>query len=433
MVERAEGNPFFVEELVRTLIDHGVLERDNGGWTARELPGDLVVPDTVQAVLAARIDLLAPAEKAALQAAAVIGRIFWAGPVCELLEGRADLRVLEERDFIRRRAGSSIAGEREFAFKHALTREVAYGSLTTARRGRLHAGFAAWLERTGGGRDEHAPLLAHHYAEAVRPEDVDLAWPDEEAELGRLRERAVSGCAVPPSSPSDATRSKMRLRCSSRAVELEPSPPAQVRDLAGDRPRKCALFRRQGFLVGDGAGASSSRTTTELTPISTRSWRSRRIVRAGMWGTAPPRPSSSRLDRTARSSCAAPDSAARAKALIARCYADYDKSPEREPRRARSSNGWATRHLRSTATTCGIWCAFVQGDYARRSSGAPPRIAFVDEISDADHQVNIYDVCDRSGRCMRRGFEEARRYAARTKRRRAALHLTTGCTASPFS
>ena len=89
---RAEGNPFFVEELVRTLIDQGVLERLNGGWTVRDLPDDFVVPDTVQAVLAARIDLLEPAEKAALQAAAVIGRTFWAGPVDELLEGvEADL------------------------------------------------------------------------------------------------------------------------------------------------------------------------------------------------------------------------------------------------------------------------------------------------------------------------------------------------------
>src|SRR6266550_8446643 len=74
VLARAEGNPFFVEELIRTLIDQGVLERRNGDWTVRDLPRDFVVPDTVQAVLAARIDLLEPPEKAALQAAAVIGR-----------------------------------------------------------------------------------------------------------------------------------------------------------------------------------------------------------------------------------------------------------------------------------------------------------------------------------------------------------------------
>ena len=87
VLQRAEGNPFFVEEIIRTLIDEGVLDRRSGDWTVRELPDDLVVPDTVQAVLAARIDLLEAPEKAALQAAAVIGRTFWSGPVYELLEG----------------------------------------------------------------------------------------------------------------------------------------------------------------------------------------------------------------------------------------------------------------------------------------------------------------------------------------------------------
>ena len=190
VVDRAEGNPFFVEELLATLVDRGLLTRDNGAWTIRELPGDFEVPDSVQAVLAARIDLLEPAEKEALQAAAVIGRVFWPGPVYELVEGVPDLRVLEERDFVRRRAGSSMPGEREYAIKHALTREVAYESLPRARRARLHAGFARWLERSAAERDELAPLLAHHYAEAVRPEDADLAWADDEDEAAALRAHA---------------------------------------------------------------------------------------------------------------------------------------------------------------------------------------------------------------------------------------------------
>src|SRR6266566_5116994 len=101
VVQRAEGNAFFVEELLATLIDRQVLERQNGSWHLKELPPDFVVPDTVKAVLAARVDLLDPKEKRALQAASVIGRIFWAGPVYELLgDAEPDLRVLEERDFI---------------------------------------------------------------------------------------------------------------------------------------------------------------------------------------------------------------------------------------------------------------------------------------------------------------------------------------------
>ena len=170
VVERAEGNPFLVEELLGTLIDRGVLVGADGGWTAGPLPADLALPDSVQAVVAARIDLLPGAEKAALQAASVIGRAFWPGPVYKLLpEVSPDFRLLEDRDFVRRRMRSSIPGEIEFVFKHQVTREVAYASLPKARRARLHAGFADWLERFGEGRDEHASLLAHHYAEAVRP------------------------------------------------------------------------------------------------------------------------------------------------------------------------------------------------------------------------------------------------------------------------
>src|SRR5437660_3460269 len=86
VVQRAEGNPFFVEELLATLIDRQLLERQNGTWRLRELPAGFTVPDTVQAVVAARIDLLDPEEKQALQAASVIGRIFWARPVYELLQ-----------------------------------------------------------------------------------------------------------------------------------------------------------------------------------------------------------------------------------------------------------------------------------------------------------------------------------------------------------
>jgi hypothetical protein len=103
-----------------------------------------------------------------------------------------DFGLLEERDFVRRRQGSSLAGQREYAIKHALTREVAYAGLPKAVRGPRHAAFADWLEQEGGGRDEHAPLLAHHYAEAVRPEEADLAWQGREREAERLRGKAIA-------------------------------------------------------------------------------------------------------------------------------------------------------------------------------------------------------------------------------------------------
>ena len=159
LVERSEGNPFFVEELVGMLIDRGILARAGDCWTVTEPAVDIEVPDSVQALLAARIDLLDPADKEALQTAAVIGRVFWTGAVYELLAAQPDFRALEERDFIRLRPGSSISGQREYAIKHALTREVAYAGLPRAKRAHLHAGFAAWLERFAeDGGDMHASL-----------------------------------------------------------------------------------------------------------------------------------------------------------------------------------------------------------------------------------------------------------------------------------
>jgi hypothetical protein len=157
-----------------------------------ELPHGFSVPDSVHAVLSARIDRLPHREKAALQAASVVGRVFWRSPIVHLLDGEEpDLDLLEERDFVRRRPSSSLAGEREYSIKHALTREVAYESIPKARRGRLHAALADWLERSDRAKDEHASLLAYHYSEAVRPEDADLVWGGHPDELGVLRERAV--------------------------------------------------------------------------------------------------------------------------------------------------------------------------------------------------------------------------------------------------
>jgi hypothetical protein len=101
------------------------------------------------------------------------------------------LGVLEEREFVRRRAGSTMPGELEYVIKHALTRDVAYDAILKAKRAPLHAAFAGWLERNRADKDEHAPMLAHHYAEAVRPEDADLAWAGREEELGRLRANAL--------------------------------------------------------------------------------------------------------------------------------------------------------------------------------------------------------------------------------------------------
>jgi class 3 adenylate cyclase/tetratricopeptide (TPR) repeat protein len=172
ILDRAEGNPFFLEEVIRHLIDDGRIIREGGRWRASADIADVEIPDTVQSVLAARIDLLAPGEKRALQRAAVVGRVFWPGPVRRLLNGdgegiRQTLERLEERELVLSRLFSSISGEPEFIFKHVLTRDVAYESLPRRERARAHATVAAWIEDTAGERaGEFVELLAHHYAQA---------------------------------------------------------------------------------------------------------------------------------------------------------------------------------------------------------------------------------------------------------------------------
>jgi len=196
ILERAEGNPFFLEEIVRHLIDDGRIVRENDRWRARADIDNVVIPDTIQAVLAARIDLLAPSEKRALQGAAVVGRVFWPGPVRRLLDGEGTaveetLARLEVRELVQSRLASSIAGEAEFIFKHVLTREVAYESLPRRERAGAHAAVAAWIESTAGERrGEFAELLAYHHEEAYRGGRDDTRAEPEAVE--RQRENAFS-------------------------------------------------------------------------------------------------------------------------------------------------------------------------------------------------------------------------------------------------
>jgi class 3 adenylate cyclase/tetratricopeptide (TPR) repeat protein len=171
ILERAEGNPFFLEEIIRHLIDEQFLVHQDGRW--RTAPGieDVEIPDTVQGVLAERIDLLEPHAKRVLQSAAVVGRVFWPGSLRgpgEAVDVDATLAELEARELVLSRLGSSIAGEPEFIFKHILTRDVAYESLPKRERAPAHAAVAGWIERTAGARArEFVELLAYHYATAV--------------------------------------------------------------------------------------------------------------------------------------------------------------------------------------------------------------------------------------------------------------------------
>ncbi|HYX75663.1 MAG TPA: adenylate/guanylate cyclase domain-containing protein, partial [Gaiellaceae bacterium] len=161
----SEGNPFFVEELLHMLIEQGALEQRGDGWSATDALAEVPLPDSIHGVIAARIDLLDADSREALRRCSVIGRIFWpaAAGVSEHTIG-----ALDRRDLVLRQASSSMAGMQEFAFKHALTREVAYASLPRNERRELHRRVAEWIQDVAPDRGvEAAELAAYHYLEAL--------------------------------------------------------------------------------------------------------------------------------------------------------------------------------------------------------------------------------------------------------------------------
>ena len=194
--QKADGNPFFLEEILQRLIDEGALVRQDGRWVATERAQTVRLPDTIHALLAARIDALPAAEKALLQQAAVVGRIFWPGSLGAATNGLdlADvLRSLERRGLISARTSSSIEGQPEYIFRHVLIRDVAYASVPKARRARAHAETGRWLEHLAADRlEEFGEMLAYHFAAAAAGEDADLAWAAEPGQHEELRARAVN-------------------------------------------------------------------------------------------------------------------------------------------------------------------------------------------------------------------------------------------------
>lgn len=168
IVELAEGNPFYLEELVTMLVDDGSLVRRKEGWSLdRPLPASL--PDTVQTAIGSRIDILPPGEKLAIQDAAIVGRTFWQGALEQL--GTPDavsaIEALVRKGLIREVPSSAMAGDRELSFTHGLIQEVAYSTILKARRTEAHARAGAWIEGVTRGRaEEFAEILAHHFERA---------------------------------------------------------------------------------------------------------------------------------------------------------------------------------------------------------------------------------------------------------------------------
>jgi tetratricopeptide (TPR) repeat protein len=191
VIERSGGNPLYAEEFCRMLFDRGVLSHD-GGKVQMTDDLEVSVPDTVQALIAARLDTVPPSRKSLLQDAAVVGKVFWSGAVGTMggvddEAARAGLHELGRREIVRAARISSVKDQAEYAFWHVLLRDVAYGQIPRGARAQKHRAAAEWIEKTAGDRvADQAELLAYHYEQAL-----DLARASGlNDEVAALEERA---------------------------------------------------------------------------------------------------------------------------------------------------------------------------------------------------------------------------------------------------
>jgi tetratricopeptide (TPR) repeat protein len=207
LLEKTGGNPLFLEEVMLTVAECGEEQAAAG------------IPDTLQALIAARIDRLGPGSKAMLQRASVIGRSFWAGALEHLSSGESVEETLEDlqlRDLVVQQSRSSLSNETAYRFKHVLIRDVAYASLTKSARASHHARFAQWLGERAG--DELLEIRAHHLDHAASLlADLDGAPPAELAQEAAATLQEAGRRSLAREANQAARNSLLR------AVELEPT------------------------------------------------------------------------------------------------------------------------------------------------------------------------------------------------------------------
>ena len=199
LLARVGGNPLYAEQYARMLAEH----RD-----AAELP----LPESVQGIIAARLDALPVPEKELLQNASVVGKVFWTGALAAIgggypLDLDKQLHALERKEFVRRERRAAVAGESEYLFQHVLLRDVAYAQIPRAQRAEKHRLAAEWLASLSSDRaEDRAEMLAHHYVNAL---EYSRAAGHEEADLAersRLALREAGDRASGLNSPAVAVR-----------------------------------------------------------------------------------------------------------------------------------------------------------------------------------------------------------------------------------
>jgi len=260
LLDKTEGNPLFVEETVRMLVEEGA----DGGER---------IPDSLQAMIGARIDRLPTGAKIVLQRGSVVGRTFWAGAI-DHLSPEYDSDELEDllddlllRDFVTREERSTISGEAAYRFKHVLIREVAYGGLSKSGRAEYHTRFAEWLREKAD--KELLEIRAYHLDQAcLLYAELDGHAPEE---LARMAAKALESAGKRALAlESNLSARKLLLR----SVELEPTlsrrfSAARAAWQLGDLPvvrDEMTVLAEQAAAEGD--RAIQSRALTALSEVA---------------------------------------------------------------------------------------------------------------------------------------------------------------------
>ena len=269
LLDRAGGNPLYAEEFVRLLSDRDLL-----AGPLEEVP----LPDSVQALIAARLDTLSAERKSLLQDAAVIGKVFWAGALASM--GARDPRDVElalhelaRKELVRPARSSSMQGEQEYGFWHLLVRDVCYAQIPRSSRAARHRAAAGWIESQAGDRvDDLSDVLAHHYVQAL---ELARASGDErdipELEAASRRYLALAGERALPIDVGSAEASFARALeltpadHSGRAALLERWADAAQQQGAGKA--RAALEEALALHRKEGATVAAARTLTALSKV----------------------------------------------------------------------------------------------------------------------------------------------------------------------
>lgn len=247
VVDKSEGNPFYLEEFIKILIEDGVIVKGTPFWWVEPTRLDLErIPTTLAGVLQASLDRLSPEERTVLQQASVIGRTFWDAVVAQINEQvnegitkeevQKALDTLRAKEMIFRRKTSAFSGAQELIFKHAILREVTYESVLKRVRRTYHAIVADWLFENSGERSgEYTGLIAEHLEKAGdRGRAVDyltLAGRQAAAQYANLEAATYFGRAIDLTRPEEVDRQAELFMAREAVYELQGEREAQLADL----------------------------------------------------------------------------------------------------------------------------------------------------------------------------------------------------------